>query len=190
MQRLNISYRILGAAASRRPSLAVRELAMYIRAIVNPSDGPGLFRAISFPLVVPHRGLPSIGDRTRAKILELASSSNITVAQALSKIERAELASQGLTKIRIVSSIEFEAANQSSASSNVSHGASEVVLTARQAGAIGAAVRLYNELRTAAEAGKSAPALISDVIDRAGFRNRCDFCLFVVLDLKSFTKEY
>ena len=185
LKAINISYRVLGPASARRSPLPVREVAVYIRAILNPTDDAGLLRAVSFPISAPRRGAPSVGDRTRAKIREWANASNITVAAAMSLIDAALPANKSSARVRVLSKCEPQSeANQSlplklngtvlsTKKSDSKHDTKEIVLTARQAGAISAAARVFKELRSAAEAGLSVPDLLCAILDRAGFRSRC-----------------
>lgn len=178
LKALNISCQVLGAAALRRPPLPVRELAGYVRAILNPDDGANLLQVISLPISVPHRGAPSIGDRTRAKIREWANASNMTIFAALSKIELAVPANQSSSRVRILSTPESESALNNDLSkvenqnSEIKSEAKEIIFTARQAVALSASIRIFKQLRSSADGGLSVPDLISAVLDRAGFRTR------------------
>lgn len=178
LKALNISYQILGAAAMRRPPLPVRELAVYLRAVLNPNDGASLLQAISFPIAVSRRGTPSVGDRTRAKIRDWANASNMTIFDALSKIELTVPSNQSSSRVRIFSTSESTSTFQNNESisqkkdSESMSAPKEITFTARQAVALSAAVRVFKELRASAEGGLSVPDLLSAVLGRAGFRIR------------------
>ncbi len=199
-RRHGIQFKVLGAAASRRPSLPIREILTYIRAIINPADGSGLLRAISLPLAVPQKGVPSIGARTRARIEEWASSSNVSIDAALSLIAAEctynsdksihsptdkknasncfcrEGGPEPIVQLPRNSSADMVVCGPTSPAELCESAVviKKIGLTARQASAVSTSTLLLMGFRSDVENGIAVSDLVSSVLDRAGFRSRCE----------------